>query len=413
MCSIEEDVHLCNKICSLFDRSRSGCQKICSLKYNHEGDCICSSKEKHICKEECCLKGKTMSNNCNEYCSLIVGHPGDHLCQNKKENHICNGECYLKNESREGCHYICIRIAGHDGNHICDSKRHICNKNCKYKDCSYGCDEKCNKNAGHKEEEHLCKFGLNQHRCKEKCYLFNQTRFGCNEYCSKIPEHDGHHLCNSNTMHFCNGYCYLSSECHSDQMINCQKCAGHEGEHNCLNEDLHKCNKLCDLAMVSEGCKKKCSLPYGHHECPNPYNKKGFKDILFKNLNHLCSGKHYCPKKCIFSDYDCILEYGHEGECFCQREHKCNQLCEEEGICEIVTERVSKTRIVKLKAGEEIKYEEEDVQNPVKHQCIIDIPRKKTDHKDKCNHKCHMKQHKCGYRCKQCKWMCDLIIGHT
>ena len=24
-----------------------------------------------------------------------------------------------------------------------------------------------------------------------------------------------------------------------------------------------------------------------------------------------------------------------------------------------------------------------------------------------------MKQHKCGYRCKQCKWMCDLIIGHT
>ena len=97
---------------------------------------------------------------------MNAGHSGSHICQNKKENHICNGDCYLKNDSREGCYYKCIRVAGHEGNHMCSSKKHICNKNCKYKDCSYRCDEKCNKIAGHEDEDHLCKNGLEKHRCK-------------------------------------------------------------------------------------------------------------------------------------------------------------------------------------------------------------------------------------------------------
>ena len=192
-------------------------------------------------------------------------------------------------------------------------------------------------------------------------------------------------------------------------MIYCNKCAGHEGEHDCLIKDLHLCNKPCDLAMVV-GCQKKCSLPYGHVECSHPYDKNKFNDILFQNFNHLCSGKHICPKKCIFSDYDCILEYGHKGECFYQREHKCSKPCEENGICEIVPAIISKNIKVTLRSGEEINYVQEDEQIPINHQCILDIPSKKLDHKG--NHKCHMEQHKCGYRCKQCKRMCDLIIGH-
>ena len=399
LCSKGKDGHLCNKICALFDKSRSGCEKLCCLKYNHEGDCICSAKkEDHICKEECSLKEKTIENICHIHCSLNAGHSGSHICQNKKENHICNGDCYLKNDSREGCYYKCIRVAGHEGNHMCSSKKHICNKNCKYKDCSYRCDEKCNKIAGHEDEDHLCKNGLEKHRCKQKCFFFGKTRIGCNEYCAKTPVHDGPHLCNSNLPHLCNGYCYLSSECHGKQKIDCNKNAGHEGEHNCLKDDLHKCNKVCDLANISKGCKLKCSLPYGHEEL---------------NKNHLCSGKHKCIKKCIFGDdSDCILEYGHKGECFCHKVHLCKKLCEEEGICEIITERVSRKKIVKLKNGEEIEYEEEDEQNPKKHHCIQYIPSQNLDHKDNPIHKCQMQQHKCGFRCKQCKWMCELFKGH-
>ena len=98
MCQAGKEGHLCNKKCSLYEKSRKGCNEFCVLKYNHEGPCICSStKEEHICNGICCLKNLSKAGCLND-CKFSVNHVGNCLCKNIEKDHISNGLSFLKKE---------------------------------------------------------------------------------------------------------------------------------------------------------------------------------------------------------------------------------------------------------------------------------------------------------------------------
>ena len=407
LCSVGENGHLCGKKCSLFDYSRKGCNKTCVLNYNHNTNepCYCSSKIKnHKCNKECSLKSKTRGEGCLTKCKFSAKHTGPCFCKNSQKNHICNENCSLKNYSlEESCNDKCSLNAGHEGNCICSSKKHICKEDCDYKNLSRcGCYGKCSKEPKH-EGKHICKNDLNKHKCKEKCYLNSKSRDGCKELCDKIPNHNGVHLCNSNLAHICNGNCYLSYECHNGSFKYCKKQANHVDEKcDCLSQ--HYCNKNCLLENDSRGCKIRCSLIYNHKK--------------LDNSDCICSipkDKHLCSHKCELckGEIFCEFEYGHPGDHLCNKEHICEGICQQDGFCEINTNRnITKTHITILeKNKKEIKYEEKSEQNCKRKKCQDIIPKGKKCHEGK--HKCQTSIHKCGFLCKQCERRCELEFGHN
>ena len=411
ICSAGKKGHLCNKKCSLYEKSRKGCNEFCILEYNHEGPCFCSSKkEEHICKGICFLKNDSKAGCLND-CKLNVNHPGNCLCQNNEKDHLCNGFCSLKNESREEtCFDRCSLSTRHEGNCICYSKKHICNRDCDYKNKSrIGCFGKCKKESGH-IGEHICDNEIKLHKCKNKCYLFETTRLGCNQFCDNIAGHKGDCLCDSKSEHLCNGTCYLSNISHRGNKVNCSKNANHtiidkNDKHDCLKDNEHLCNKHCKLENVSRECEIHCSLPYNH-------------EILY-NTSCICKkqkNNHLCKEKCELCNIErfCEFEYGHTGHHLCDNEHNCTAKCEHDGICEIVTTKgLSKIQIHVLKMnGEKIEFTEKSEQTSRRLICGITISPKKMDHSHKSKHKCDILVHKCGYKCKQCYRMCNLEYGH-
>ena len=98
----------------------------------------------------------------------------------------------------------------------------------------------------------------------------------------------------------------------------CTKILGHPNEHNCGFD--HKCHEKC------QGCQiVKCSK-YNtcNHLCKN--RKAGHKKA------HLCDHSHQCKKPCSKKDLRqcekiCILEFGHDGDCFCGADHLCDKFC--------------------------------------------------------------------------------------
>ena len=405
LCEIGKEGHLCSKICSLYEKSKNGCNKICNLTYNHEGDCLCSSKKDHKCNLICWLKKDTREGCCSTYCRYNVGHEGPCLCHYSEKNHICNKECSLKGKSREeSCTDKCTLNTGHKENCICSSKKHICKEECEYKKLTrIGCFGICSKDPGH-QGEHLCSNGINEHKCNQKCYLNNKSRVGyCNEYCGGIAGHTGVHLCDTNLLHLCNGICHLSYECHKGNLKYCNKKADHSDEHDCLMEAEHICTKNCKLENVSRGCKIECTLHYNHEkidnsECICSISKK---DHLCLEKCELCRGEIYCE-----------FEYGHKGHHLCNREHNCEAYCEKDGICVIDTEKgLSKKKVQILKKNKvKIQFEEKSEQKSRRLQCKIKIPPKKFKHEGK--HLCEISSHKCGEKCRQCDRMCDLEFGH-
>ena len=400
ICSVGKDGHKCGMICSLFKETKNGCKGLCNLKYNHEGPCFCSAKkEDHKCKKQCSLKEKSRV-GCSNDCIFNAGHSGPCLCQNLQKNHICNGKCYLKDESREeSCFDICNLNVGHEGKHKCCSKKHICGKDCDYKNNSrFGCNGGCSKEAGHLDE-HKCINELNNHKCKEKCYMHDNSRLGCNHYCNNIPGHDGLHLCDSNSKHLCKEICFFTNICHKGNIKYCSKNADHKGEHICQNDSEHICNKLCEFEDKSRGCKIKCSLLYNHES---------------KCICSIPKNKHFCLEKCELckGEVYCEFQYGHSGNHLCKREHYCEALCEKKGVCVIDTKKIYIKKSMKLKSKEIIEYEEKNKQECTKLKCCVKISPGKIDHKYKCKHKCQISTHKCGFKCKQCERLCDLEYGH-
>jgi hypothetical protein len=219
-------VHYCVGECSLKNET-SGCRKFCNLEYGHEGNHDCG--EKHFCIADCalinlsegcggkcvleyphngqdhqCSREHICKKNCQFYgnakvcqgkCKLKYNHLGACICAILKEQHICNKKCY-------NCKKDCILFAGHGAQCICGGCH--CPENCKYKDCSRGCQIKCKYKAGHGGNEHICN---SKHFCKFECWLKNISK-ECEGYCSfefiDSKEHSNH-ICNiPNERHGCN-----------------------------------------------------------------------------------------------------------------------------------------------------------------------------------------------------------------
>ena len=404
LCSVGEIGHLCGKPCSLFEKSRCGCNKNCILAYNHDNDrpCLCSaSLEEHKCNKKCSFESESRE-GCAKLCNLKANHLEPCFCQNSPEIHICKKICCLKEKSLEGsCNDKCIKNAGHEGNCICTSKKHECKERCKYKDYTReGCLEKCSKEAGH-EGEHICQKPINNHKCNQNCDLKEGSRMGCNNKCNKIPLHEGNHLCDSNDKHLCKERCDLIDKCSKGCLIFCSKMTGHKGNHDC-NSEKHICKGICFLQNISRGCKSQCTLPYNHDNyC----------------ICSLEEDKHICKEKCKLCRGDTLCEYKYKHKemyHLCNREHDCEEICNQEGYCEINTntnikEKPKKSYILR-KTNEIVSYEEENQQTCKKKQCNLKIPKGKLTHNGK--HKCQIERHKCGFKCQQCTRLCDLDYKH-
>ncbi|CAG8438296.1 8032_t:CDS:10 [Funneliformis caledonium] len=179
----------------------------------------------------------------------------------------------------------------------------------------------------------LC--GLTCHQCCLKCV--------------KNRDHEENHDCL--TDHKCHLKCHFS-EAHNNKSIpTCSHKAGHEGKHAC-DEINHLCGKPCNL-IGKRNCQKVCSKEIGHEE-----------------QQHLCqSTRHYCGEACSLStktqkgDYDCpnkcIIPYEEEHDSHrCENEtcpihrsflneHKCRELCEEDGICKVIIEPKKQEEVYK------------------------------------------------------------------
>ena len=406
LCSAGNDSHLCSKECSLFNKSREGCSKICNLPYNHIGECFCSSKEEdHKCNKKCSLMENTRDGYCLQICKYKAIHTEPCLCQYSKENHFCNKNCSLKEKSREGsCTGKCALNTGHKEECLCSSDKHICNHECDYKKNSReGCLGICSKETYH-EGVHICMKELKEHKCNKICHFSGESR-NCKQFCNGYPGHVGNHLCDSNLIHLCSGDCYLSKICHKGVKF-CNKPAEHKGGHDCLNEKKHLCDKECSFKDKSRECLSNCSLRYDHKKLDNT------DCICAKSKN-----EHLCTKKCEFckGDIFCgfVCDHNHNGHHFCcDREHDCEGICEQDGICIITAEKSIKKKKVQVlnRNQESIEFEEKGEQEKRRLKCKIAIPKNEYMHEGK--HKCELEIHKCGYECKQCDRMCELEYGH-
>ena len=430
---------ICGKECKYKNTSRN-CNIKCNLKFGHEGEHICQ-ESKHFCKYECDYKKKTATNGgCNNYCSLLVGHEEKfHVCENPKEKHLCNKECVYKDISKTGsCKIYCNKPIDHEPPCVCENPKeeHICNKICSLKNLSFegSCREDCSKTINHKDP---CLCSSEKHRCKMPCKYKDFSRLGCKEICYKEVGHDGEHKCdNSFDNHKCKYFCCLNDISRNGCSHYCEKESLHEGEHFCLKDKAgHECNFQCSF----NNCDKKCSKSAGHednehlceegHTCPllchllsntrlcncNCSLKYGHE----KKGESLCicskkENEHLCSQICELCQDYCSRPYNHvEKNHLCNKEHNCQQKCNKNGCCEIVSKiNIKRKRIYQLKSNnEKIEYFEKNEQEIIKKKCIKKIPVGKIIHDGE--HECQTEVHKCGFICRQCERLCELDYGHN
>ncbi|CAG8439066.1 4374_t:CDS:10 [Diversispora eburnea] len=178
----------------------------------------------------------------------------------------------------------------------------------------------------------------------------------CLTFCAKESGHQdvkGNkiHLCESEK-HFCGAPCSLKVkptkgkpyECRNTCILPCE-----------FSHTRHECQSIvCPIECPVENCKRLCESKDHFHS-------------LEKDMNHFCGNEHPCP-----------------------------ELCEEKGVCMIVTEPKK----------EEVEYVHKDgsfmftkyTQIHQRLQCCMMIPAYKFDHKEEGNH-VHGKAHVCHSDC--------------
>jgi hypothetical protein len=348
-CLCDAKEHLCNKTCS-----KKNCKKICNLTSEHE-DNNHNCKEFHKCTKPCYLKDITLEGHCKLECHLELDHDGICLCSNKKEEHscrnicincgkrctleaghqkscfcgqcICGKECKYKNNSRN-CKEKCKLKFNHDGEHICEEINHLCNFDCEYKGqtaINGGCNQNCCLKAGHEGINHYCDNPKEKHKCKNLCsYKDISSINSCNVYCDKSIGHDPPCICKiAKDNHICNKTCSYSDYEGCKQF--CVLPIEHNGECICsASKEGHLCGKECTYIKARNGCNLKCILPLDHSKeliciCSSPKEE------------HLCNGtcKNYeiCRKGCLkFCKYSISIEHN----CSCNNpieKHICKNFC--------------------------------------------------------------------------------------
>ncbi|CAB4410518.1 unnamed protein product [Rhizophagus irregularis] len=174
--------------------------------------------------------------------------------------------------------------------------------------------------------------------------------------------------------------------------LTCHQCvtkAGHEGKHAC-DKISHLCGKPCSL-NDKRNCQKVCSKEIGHDD-----------------RKHLCQSTiHYCGEDCSLSTYTEKGDYNCPNKCvkpkvshFCGNEHPCQENCEEDGICNIVTEPKRQIAFTKC------------IQKEEKLRCNKKIPPYEFEHTGKHTHQDNG-FHYCDKKCPFCEYYCTLPYGHT
>ncbi|RGB38369.1 hypothetical protein C1646_812662 [Rhizophagus diaphanus] len=249
------------------------------------------------------------------------------------------------------------------------------------------CGLKCVKNRDH-QEDHDC---LTDHKCHSFCHFTEAHNDNLILKCSHKAGHEGKHACDK-ISHLCGKPCSLNDKRNCQKV--CSKEIGHDDREHLCQSTIHYCGEDCSLSTYTEK---------GDYQCPN----KCVKPSEEPHESHSCENKTCpiqcpipnCQKKCIsnkhFHSYD-DLEVSH----FCGNEHPCQENCEDDGICNIVTEPKRQIAFTKC------------IQKEEKLRCSKKIPPYEFEHTGK-----HMHQdngfHYCDKKCPFCEYYCTLPYGHT
>ena len=276
----EISIHKCPNKCFYFGKCKGSCKENCMLPYGHKEKCICINPNYinyHLCNKICLYFGN--SRGCNKECSKKYGHDGDCICNVKDIFHFCMKKCEL-----------CTTECGHVFNH--ENKSDLKCYKCKDKTCcltrknhhvcgaQHNCKEKCQLKGCCEIQSFV--------QLEEKTYTnnFGETipykatksqEVKKNNCCIKIKEneitHPFFHICEEK-VHKCGYQCpQCDYYCTEDQ--------GHEGLHNCFHGNIK--NSYISVSGVNQ-------ITIIRKENKEYHFKQGEKPIVF-----VCDG--YCKEQ--------------------------------------------------------------------------------------------------------------------
>ncbi|EJD00191.1 uncharacterized protein FOMMEDRAFT_112544 [Fomitiporia mediterranea MF3/22] len=262
-------------------------------------------------------------------------------------------------------------------------------------------------------------------RC-ERCYLL----------CLGVQFHEGNHDCT--TDHLCSHRCQFVNE-HDDEPDACSLSAGHEGQHRC-DPTVHLCGHPCNL-RDKKGCQGNCTKVATHgeddHLCSarrhlcgelcklqnvrglggKLYTCQGTCSFLWDEEHeiHVCDAAS-CPIACqlcgrLCSSVDHLHGLRVNAIHLCGQEHKCIELCESKGVCEIdtVPQSIEATFSGAHDRFQYTKYSQATKRLP----CAIIIPPDFLHHDGPHVHSTSPNPfHYCDARCDNCSYVCTLPSGH-
>jgi hypothetical protein len=252
------------------------------------------------------------------------------------------------------------------------------------------CDLKCTRKIYHTDE---CSC-LTDHICKHSCQpCANKTQ------CFRLAAHEGVHLCQSKA-HFCSKPCSVA-----DCRQNCSKVLNHPETERCkCSLGGHKCRANC---AMHEACHRKCRV-----------------DIETSHDQHYC-GLNQCPFPCVLCSLPCastdhfhnlketrlytpspIFPLSRVKVHLCVNEHKCRQLCLQEGRCDTTYFSERRKAINKFNT---IDYEY-TTQAIKRHECSSTLTPDSLTHT--LLHTCSLGDHKCTQVCPDCRAFCEFSWGH-
>ncbi|KAJ3103368.1 hypothetical protein HDU97_010206 [Phlyctochytrium planicorne] len=261
------------------------------------------------------------------------------------------------------CELLCLERLDHEGPHHCGTD-HKCHHACDYEEAHVDMPyiPKCKSKAGHKLNpsgpSHACAEA--SHFCGKPC-LFHDRKH-CQKTCSLEIGHPGdEHLCKARA-HFCGEPCSLRHDdyqCSGTCVVACED----EMEH-----EKHHCEE--------KGCPIKCQIP----NCTARCQSDDHFHSVFEDAVHLCG-----------------------------RPHRCEELCESDGICEIVTHPEVQESFVRLKHGN-FQFTKQ-TQSGRRLPCYKTIPPNELSHEGSHSH-IENDFHYCDATCPHCNYICNLPIFH-
>ncbi|PKC68809.1 hypothetical protein RhiirA1_440393 [Rhizophagus irregularis] len=259
------------------------------------------------------------------------------------------------------------------------------------------CGLKCVKNRDHKEN-HDC---LTDHKCHFFCHFTEAHNDNLIPKCSHKAGHEGKHACDK-ISHLCGKPCSL------DDKRNCQKVCSKEIEHD---DDEHLCQSK--RHYCGKDCSLSASTPKGVYQCPN----KCIISYEEEHDSHRCENTicpiqcpiPNCKERCQSDDhFHAFSEVNH----FCGNEHQCRELCEDKGICQVVTEPKEQEETYKGLVEETSITFTKYIQLSERLKCNKKIPPNEFKHTGKHTHK-ENGFHYCDTKCQFCEYYCTLPYGHT